>query len=145
MLHFFLPERNIQTNLNHKYHIKMTAFNSETFIWTLFSNALILHPLLESQRPPKCVGDCASQLYFLPLLPMPSVLATCITEDHTTCVSFYPHLGACADSSQSQFLSVFHSKYHLLHEASLNFLFFFLFCCECLWNLELVPPSLSLN
>lgn len=115
---FFLPERNIQANLKyHKHHIKMTAFNSETFSLTLFSNALILHPLLESQRLPKCVGDCASQLYFLLSSPCPLFWPRASLRI-TPHVSFYPHLGACADSSQSQFLSVFHSKYHLENTTS---------------------------
>ena len=118
MLHFFLPERNIQANLKyHKYHIKMTAFNSETFSWTLFSNALILHPLLESQRPHDVWGTVpASYISYLsspcpPFWPRASLRIT-------PRASLHPHLGSCADSSQSQFLSVFHSKYHLENTTS---------------------------
>ena len=51
-------------------------------------------------------------------------------------VSLHPHLGSCANSSQSQFLSVFHSKYHLenttssmKHPLTSRFLFFFFLLC----------------
>lgn len=100
---FFLPERNIQANLKyHKYHIKMTAFNSETFSWTLFSNALILHPLLGLQRPPRCVGDCAKHSYisYLPS-PRPPFWPRASLRI-TPRVSLHPHLGSCADFSPAK-------------------------------------------